>query len=404
MKDMNNNNNHRQNGYNRNPQGGQAPRGQYNGQYQYRQQNPQGNAYPPVRHKSRTQVRRAAILAVLCAVIFLLLAATAVIFVGRILSGRIGDGETTNIQNDVGDIQDSGTGTGDEPGADSGDIPNGSDTQPLVTDPPETQLADTYEYIEMSEADIHKGYQILVNYQNEYTFDAGFNIKPFYGNKNLSYKVRDTLVSFDSHAMKWCNQMMEAMEADLGNNFVLVNSSYRTLEEQEAIYASYLDKYGEEYAQLYVAVPGYSEHHTGLAVDFTVYTDDGEAYKFDDKTEYPEWLTGNGYKYGFIQRYPADKTDITKIAYENWHYRYVGKPHAFYVVKNNLCYEEYIDLLRDFEFGDKHLQITDDEGASWEIYFVPASITGTTKVPVPKYANYEISGNNVDGFIVTCGG
>ena len=72
------------------------------------------------------------------------------------------------------------------------------------------------------------------------------------------------------------------------------------------------------------------------------------------------------------------------------------------MVKNDLCLEEYIDFLRGFRLGDKVLALTDDEGAAWEIYFVPADPSGVTKVPVPKYLEYEISGNNVDGFIVTC--
>ena len=61
---------------------------------------------------------------------------------------------------------------------------------------------------------------------------------------------------------------------------------------------------------------------------------------------------------------------------------------------------EYIEALRSFPFDGKHLNITDDEGQHWEIYFVPA--TGeTTEVPVPKNLTYEVSGNNVDGFIIT---
>ena len=363
----------------------------HNGQYQY---TPSG--YPPVRHRSRKQAQRAAGLVVISAIILVMLLTSVVIFAARCANGSFGaNGDDTSGAAVSGNVNDSGDIT-DNPDT-------SSDTTLPETTEPVTQAVDpTYKYVDMTEADIHKGYQILVNYQNEYTFDGGFTIKPFYGNKNLSYKVRDTLVSFDTYAMSWCNKMMEAMEADMGTGDVLVNSSFRDYDDQESVYGYYLDKYGEEYAQLYVAVPGFSEHHTGLAVDFTVYTDNGESYTFDDKPEYPEWLKTNGCKYGFIQRYPSDKTEFTKIAYENWHYRYVGKPHAFYMVANNLCLEEYIDLLRNFEFGDKHLAITDDEGAAWEIYFVPANASGTTQVPVPKYLDYEVSGNNVDGFIVTC--
>lgn len=397
---MNNNNNRHSDGSqnrNRMPRTGQQ---QYysgqgdGGQYQYRQVPPVQNlGYPPVRHKSRRQVRRAAGLLTFSAIILVLLIITVIIFASRCAAG-FGAGANTDTKDTT--TQDVGT-------SDSADT-TPPVTEPPVTEPPETQLAATYEYVEKTAADVHKGYLLLVNYQNEYNFEGGFSIKPFYGNKNTSYKVRDTLVSFDTRAIGYCNDMMKAMEADMGTGDVLVNSSFRTYEEQEDVYELYLDKYGEEYVQLYVSMPGYSEHHTGLAVDFTVYTDDGKSYTFDEKSEYPEWLTANGHKYGFIQRYPSDKTDITKIAYENWHYRFVGKPHAFYMVKNNLCLEEYIDLLRTFEFGDKTLSITDDEGVAWQIYFVPADKSGITKVPVPKYAEYEISGNNVDGFIVTVKG
>ncbi len=394
---MNNNNNNR-NRDNQLPNTGRNPyysQRQPSGQYQYRQA-PQG--YPPVRHRSRKQAQKAAGLVVLSAVILVMLLISVIIFAARCANGSFSAGNDTTTEVLNGEI------TGDAPPTSGESFENQtSETLPPETTEPVTEALDpTYEYIEKTAGDVHKGYQILVNYQNEYTFDGDFDIKPFYGNKNTSYKVSDTLVSFDMYAMGWCNKMMEALAADLGNGDALVNSSYRTMEQQENIYAYYLDKYGEEYAQLYVAIPGYSEHHTGLAVDFTVYTNNGESYTFDDKPEYPEWLKTNGYKYGFIQRYPSDKTDFTKIAYENWHYRYVGKPHAFYMVKNNLCFEEYIDFLRKFEFGETHLAITDDEGTAWEIYFVPADPSGVTRVPVPKYREYELSGNNVDGFIVTC--
>ena len=395
---MNNNNNNNRRPNNQFPQTGRSQytqRPQPNGQYQYQRTQQQ---YPPVRHRSRKQAKNAAGFAILAIVILVMLLVSVIIFVTRCASGNIGDGgrDTTDAVTTENSI------VTDDLQTTVADIPTQTTQAPPETTEPETEALDpTYEYVTKTAADVHKGYQILVNYQNEYTFEGDFDIKPFYGNKTKAYKVKDTLVSFDMYAMSWCNKMMDAMKVDMGTGYVLVNSSYRTIDEQDSIYSMYVDKNGEEYAKQYVALPGYSEHHTGLAVDFTVYTDSGESYTFDDKPEYPEWMLANSYKYGFIQRYSKDKTDFTKIAYENWHYRYVGKPHAFYMVKNNLCLEEYIDLLRGFEFGEKHLAITDDEGVSWEIYFVPAE-AATTEVPVPKYLEYEISGNNVDGFIVTC--
>lgn len=89
--------------------------------------------------------------------------------------------------------------------------------------------------------------------------------------------------------------------------------------------------------------PGYSEHHTGLSVDFNDVSHD-----FCESDSY-EWLNENCWKYGFIQRYPPEKTDITGIIYEPWHYRYVGKAHAEAMHQMNLCFEEYIVYLKNQE-------------------------------------------------------
>lgn len=363
---------------------------QQNGQYQYRQQ-PANNNYPPVQHKSRVQTQRAAGFVVLVAAILFMLLISVIIFAARCAMGNIGFGgeDTTPSGTDMNiGIIDSGDDTSDT-------------TEPVVTTSPEPQLDPKYQYSVMTEADMHRGYLLLINGDNEYNFDGGFTVQDFRGNMSSSYKLGGSY-KLEQRAMSWCNKMMDAIKAHMGTGDVLINSAFRTKEDQQKILDYYLTTKGEEYVKMYVGTPGFSEHHTGLAIDFTIYTDKGESYTFDDKPEYPEWLHANSYKYGFVQRYPADKTEITGIAGESWHYRFVGKPHAYYMVKEKLCLEEYIEFLRGFEYGDRHLAITDDEGNSWEIYFVPADESGTTKVPVPKYVEYEISGNNVDGYIVTC--
>ncbi len=367
---------------------------QPNGQHQYiaQQMHQTGTQYPPVRHKSRKQTQRAAGFVVLVAAILVMLLVSVIIFAARCASGSIGFGTGTTA-----DTLDT------TPIVEAGDSVGVSDTtEPVVTTPPEPVLDPKYEYSIKTEADMHRGYLLLINGDNEYNFDGGFTIQPFLGNKTSSYNLGGNY-SLDATAMDFCNQMLDALALHMGVSEVLINSAYRTLEDQQNILDYYMSTKGAEYVEMYVGTPGFSEHHTGLAIDFAIYnTATGESYTFDQKTEYPEWLRANSYKYGYVQRYPEDKVDVTGIAYESWHYRYVGKPHAFYMVRENLCYEEYMELIRTFEFGEKHLALTDDEGNSWEIYYVPADESGTTKVPVPKYVEYEVSGNNVDGFIVTC--
>lgn len=91
--------------------------------------------------------------------------------------------------------------------------------------------------------------------------------------------------------------------------------------------------------------PGTSEHHTGLALDIV-----SQNYQLLDEeqenTPEQQWLMHNSYKYGFILRYPNDKSKITGIHYEPWHYRYVGKEIAKEIYEQGICLEEYLENLQ----------------------------------------------------------
>ena len=116
------------------------------------------------------------------------------------------------------------------------------------------------------------------------------------------------------------------------------------------------------------------------------------------ETEAGIWLAENCYKFGFILRYPEDKTDITGISFEPWHFRYVGVPHSVYMHENNLCLEEYISYLKNFSV-EKPLQILTG-GKTYFVYYTQKT-SDTTDVYVPNEGEYTLSGNNTDGFIVT---
>ena len=90
-----------------------------------------------------------------------------------------------------------------------------------------------------------------------------------------------------------------------------------------------------------------------------------------------------------------DEKDITGIYYEPWHFRYVGLPHSSVITAKAFCLEEYIDYIYNYEFSKKHLIIRSGSNR-YEIYYIRG-----TKVAVPKSKEYSISGNNIDGFIVT---
>ena len=99
----------------------------------------------------------------------------------------------------------------------------------------------------------------------------------------------------------------------------------------------------EKQAAIWVAPPGTSEHQLGLAVDIVA-----ESYQLLDrhqeKTAEQQWLMEHCSEYGFILRYPTDKSEMTGIGYEPWHYRYVGREAAEEIMRRGICLEEYLDL------------------------------------------------------------
>lgn len=148
------------------------------------------------------------------------------------------------------------------------------------------------------------------------------------------------------------NAMLEdASDAGLP---LLLCSSYRTYEKQDQLVKNSIRDFmrkGMTYKDAFfetrrtIALTGASEHHTGLALDIV-----GKSHQSLDaaqaNTKEAKWLKANAYRYGFILRYPADKTELTGIDFESWHYRYVGREAAAYITENNLCLEEFLELAR----------------------------------------------------------
>lgn len=158
----------------------------------------------------------------------------------------------------------------------------------------------------------------------------------------------DDTRQFDSRAIKYLKEMMNDMSRS-GITNVWVQSAYRSVERQKQLYDNSVNKYlkqgktqeeAEKLTDEYINKPGASDHNLGLAVDFN-YVDN----KFEDLDAF-KWLQKNAENYGFILRYPKDKEDITKIAYESWHWRYVGEEHAKKMNELNMCLEEYIEYLQ----------------------------------------------------------
>ena len=131
----------------------------------------------------------------------------------------------------------------------------------------------------------------------------------------------------------------------------VICSSYRTMEKQKELFSNKVNEYmaqgyskneAEKKAGELVAVPGTSEHQLGLALDI-VDMSNQILNESQEDTAVQKWLMDNSWKYGFILRYPTDKSNTTGISYEPWHYRYVGKQAAKEIYDAQICLEEYLE-------------------------------------------------------------
>ena len=156
------------------------------------------------------------------------------------------------------------------------------------------------------------------------------------------------------YASKALEALMMEMQA-AGYYNMAVYSGFRSYSYQNILFTQYTSNEmaanpslsqaeAEKIVLTYSTRPGTSEHQTGLAVDMDTlgtFTTD-----FQYEPEY-QWLSENAWKFGFILRFPADKTDITTIQFEPWHYRYVGRYHAKKIHDSGMCLEEYVESLKN---------------------------------------------------------
>lgn len=144
-----------------------------------------------------------------------------------------------------------------------------------------------------------------------------------------SFRLANAEIYMSRSAYEPMQDMFYAAEQENVNGFI-ITSGYRSYERQQEVYLESEPGYAQK--------PGESEHQTGLCFDVTA-MNSGDGFEY---TEQYKWLRANAHKYGFIQRYPANKSAITGIAHEPWHYRYVGVDAAEYIYRNSITLEEYL--------------------------------------------------------------
>lgn len=180
-------------------------------------------------------------------------------------------------------------------------------------------------------------------------------------------------------------------------------SGYRPLEEQQCIWDNSLRENGSEFTRKYVAFPGHSEHQTGLAIDLGLRQENIDFIRPDfPYTGICQTFREKAAKYGFILRYPAGKENVTGIGHEPWHFRYVGAPHAEIMEKAELTLEEYIEFIKQFLYGHNPY-LVQNTFQEIRISYLAAAQAADEKLSMEfsKGIPLTVSGNNIDGFIVT---
>lgn len=195
--------------------------------------------------------------------------------------------------------------------------------------------------------------------------------------------------------------LSELMKKIHGWNRIVPVSGWRSRNEQQSIWDSTLAKNGLAFTKKFVAAPGHSEHQTGLAIDLGLKKDDVDFicpdFPYDGVCEI---FRSNAASYGFIERYPFGKETVTGIGHEPWHFRYVGVPHAVIMEEYNFTLEEYTDFLKNYPYGDRPFSYR-KHGRNVEISYLKAAPEGDTPFETEINIPYSVSGNNIDGFIIT---
>lgn len=241
----------------------------------------------------------------------------------------IDDNEEYETEGTIGDITESN----------NGDVEEEVDENVIPVDVPIDGTEKYYKGVKVM-SDIEDPL-ILVNKRHVITSEdvpSDLEKLPFFAPNRLEevqYLRKDAAAAI----VEFCNTAES--EASLK---ILPASAYRSYELQTIIFSNNIERKGSiDKANETSALPGQSEHQTGLAVDVSCEAVNYQIRNAFGDTEESKWTAENAYRFGFIIRYPEGKTDITGYNYEPWHLRYVGKDVAKYIHENDMTFEEYYE-------------------------------------------------------------
>ena len=245
--------------------------------------------------------------------------------------------------------------------------------------------------LRFTKSNVTKGHLVLVNPSHPLKADIP-------AERLTSVSSDDAPILAEGQTAKMLREVMTFLSCE---GEIIPVSGYRTMQEQQEIYRTSLRENGKEFTQKYVAVPGCSEHQTGLAIDLAKKGDSIDFIRPDfPYTGICQRFRGLCVQYGFIERYPAACEQITGIAHEPWHFRYVGYPHSEAMRAREFTLEEYTDYLKLFPYQGNHLRF-EGNMREFEIFYVPVGDKEEALIEIPDNIPYQVSGNNEGGMVVT---
>lgn len=189
----------------------------------------------------------------------------------------------------------------------------------------------------------------------------------------------------NSHMREVAGRALEKLFEGAKEDDIYLNavSGYRSYKRQYDIFTNNIKNKGLEHTVKFSAKPGYSEHQTGLTMDVSCDSVNNRLEEIFADTKEGIWLAENSHRFGFIIRYPEDKTEITGYAYEPWHVRYVGVSLATYLYENNLTLEEYYNFEPSIDFKN---EISYDNLSDFgiDIQDVLTPTPRPTRIPTPS--------------------
>lgn len=248
---------------------------------------------------------------------------------------------------------------------------------------------------EVDETILNTGSLILANSEHPYTLPAGVNLVNIatYRNEHNTSSVQFPYSVADIYkfhlapaAIENAHAMLMQLLSDTGSDYIKISSAYGNQKEEAS-----------------------GDVHTGYTMVLTVVAKSSPYLTDESNADLANWLNDNAHKFGFVVRYPENKSEITGVSDYTHAFRYVGVSHATFMKEHDLCLEEYIAYLKENTSHKTALTIKAADGVTYSVYYTTIKNVGDiVKVPVltpnpdgsQKYS-YTVSGTNEGGVVVT---